>query len=66
MQLGEKLGWLNSRLLLGIIFFGIVTPMAATMKLLRRDTMNRRWEREQASYRIPSTLRPFTHMEKPY
>jgi len=66
MQLGEKLGWINSRLLLGIIFFVIVTPMAATMRLLRRDTMNRRWQSQQASYRIPSTVRPLTHMEKPY
>jgi hypothetical protein len=66
MQLGEKLGWLNSRLLLGIIFFAIITPMATAMRLLRRDTMNRSWERQQASYRISSTVRPFTHMEKPY
>ncbi|MFN5516358.1 MAG: SxtJ family membrane protein [Cyanobacteriota bacterium] len=66
MQIGEILGWINSRLILGIIFFGLVTPMALAMKLRGRDALQRRFTPDLKSYRLPSAPRPLSHMEKPY
>jgi hypothetical protein len=66
MKLGLMLGWINSRIILSIVFFVIVTPMGLLMKLLNRDTMNRQWELQRSTYRIPSRDRAITQMEKPY
>ncbi|MBJ7900026.1 MAG: sxtJ [Cyanobacteria bacterium RI_101] len=66
MRIGEVLGWINSRLILGIIFFGLVTPMALVMKLRGRDSLRRRFAPDLTSYRLPSAPRPLSHMEKPY
>jgi len=60
------LGWLNSRIILSIVFFIIVTPMALMMKLLKRDTMARRFDFEVETYRISSKIYPSAGMEKPY
>jgi hypothetical protein len=66
MKLGLMLGWINIRIILSIVFFVIVTPMGLLMKLLNRDTMNRQWELQRSTYRIPSRDRAITQMEKPY
>jgi hypothetical protein len=66
MKIGFALGWLNSRIILSIVFFIIVTPMALMMKLLKRDTMARRFDFEVETYRISSKIYPSAGMEKPY
>jgi hypothetical protein len=66
MRIGEVLGWINSRLLLSLIFFGLVTPMALAMKLRGRDSLRRRFAPDLKSYRLSSAPRPLSHMEKPY
>jgi hypothetical protein len=66
MKIGFALGWLNSRIILSIVFFIIVTPMALIMKLLKRDTMARKFDFQVETYRISSKIYPSTGMEKPY
>ncbi len=41
MKLGHVLGWINTRILLGVIFFGVVTPMGMIRRMLRKDSMGR-------------------------
>ena len=53
MKLAHLLGWVNTRLLLGIIFFVIITPMAIVMKVLGRDALNRKINKDADSYWIP-------------
>ena len=53
MKLAHLLGWVNTRLLLGIIFFVIITPMAIVMKVLGRDALNRKIDKNVNSYWIP-------------
>ena len=53
MKLAHLLGWVNSRLLLGIIFFVIITPMAVAMKVFGRDALNRKIDKDADSYWIP-------------
>ena len=52
MKLVHLLGWVNTRLLLGIIFFVIITPMAIVMKVFGRDALNRKIEKDADSYWI--------------
>jgi hypothetical protein len=66
MKIGLYVGWLESRIILSIVFFIILTPMAFIMKLLKRDTMARNFDFEGETYRIPSKIHPSSSMEKPY
>jgi hypothetical protein len=40
--LGHVLGWINSRILLGVFFFVLITPIRLIAALFRRDPMARR------------------------
>lgn len=56
MQLGLLLGMIVSPIILGIIFFGLFTPMSLLMKLFRRDELrlklvadrNSHWKKRNA------------------
>jgi hypothetical protein len=39
-KLALGLGWINSRILLSVVFFGILWPMAWFSRWFRRDTLN--------------------------
>ncbi|MDQ4133234.1 MAG: SxtJ family membrane protein [Actinomycetota bacterium] len=44
------IGWLISHLVLGIVYFGVVTPIAALVRLLGQDPMQRRADRTTSTY----------------
>ena len=62
MKLAEVLAWINTRILLGLVFFAVVTPIGLVMRLLGRDPMRRRLEPNTESYRMRCVPRPGTHM----
>ena len=62
MALGEVLAWINTRIILGVVFYGVVTPLGLLMRLFSRDPMRRQFDRTGESYRILRTPRPATHM----
>lgn len=66
MKIGFYVGWLESRIVLSIVFFIILTPMALIMKLFNRDTMARKFDFQVETYRISSKINPSSGMEKPY
>ena len=39
MHLAEALGWINTRILLIVIFYLVVTPLGLVMRLFRRDPL---------------------------
>ena len=43
MKLGEYLGWINSHLILGIVFLIILNPIALIMKLFNYDPLRKKW-----------------------
>ena len=55
-RLWTRFGLLLSRvmnpLVLGLLFYGMVTPMGLAMRALGKDPLRRRFEREAASYWI--------------
>jgi hypothetical protein len=66
MALGDALGWVNTRIVLGLIFFGVVTPTGLALKLAGRDPMRRTFDPEAATYRVPRATRPGAHMTKQF
>lgn len=66
LKVGAVLGWINSRLLLGFVFFAVVWPIALMRKWAGGDTMAKGWDRDAATYRLRSVRREPDHFGKPY
>ncbi len=47
MKLGYVLGWLNSRIVLGLIFFLVLQPIAMVMKLFGHDPLRKKWNKSK-------------------
>jgi hypothetical protein len=65
-RLGRGLGWLNTRVILTIIYTLLIVPIGMTMRLWGRDRMGQRFDRETSTYRISSHRRPAQDMERPF
>ncbi len=50
MSLGHSLGWINSRIVLGMVFLIVLQPIALIMKVFRYDPLRKR-KRDDKSYR---------------
>ena len=50
MLAAVPIGWTISHLILGIVFFGVVTPIGLLMRLLGRDPMERRFDPNAKTY----------------
>ncbi len=52
MWVGHVMGWVNTRIILGILFYGVVTPMGLIMKLTGRDPMRSAFDPDAQTYRV--------------
>jgi hypothetical protein len=66
MLIGEILGWINTRIILSVIFFFLFTPIGLIKKLFGTDSMKRKLEPKSDTYRILCTERTPNHMERPF
>jgi len=66
MTSGEILGWVNTRIILTLLFYGVIVPIGGLLRLANKDPLERRFDSEAASYRIPRTKRPASHMLRQY
>ncbi len=68
MKLAAALAWFNTRLILGIVFFLIFTPIGLILRLLRVDLIKQRWDEKAKSYWIKRPEEPFdpSNYEKQY
>ena len=53
MTLLFPVGWVVSHLVLGLVFFGVLTPMGLLMRLVGRDQLRRRRDPETVSFWVP-------------
>ncbi len=53
-------------LVLGIVFFVMISPMAMVRRLMGKDPMQRALDPNQKSYRVPSTKSPKEKLERPF
>jgi Saxitoxin biosynthesis operon protein SxtJ len=66
MALGHVLGWINTRIILGFIFYFVVTPIGIVRRWLGKDPMGRRLRPDLNSYRVTRTSRPPSHLRRQY
>jgi Saxitoxin biosynthesis operon protein SxtJ len=64
--LGTGLGWVNTRLILSLLFFFVVLPIGLVMRLAGRDPMRRKFEPAADTYLVRSKPRRSDHLEQPY
>ena len=62
MAVGHVWGLVNTRIILGAIYFGMITPMGFMMRRLGMDSMGRRYQPHADTYRVHKRLRPRAHM----
>ncbi len=53
LKLGLVLGWLNTRILLTVLFFLVFTPVSFVMRLLGRDPLARKFDPRATTYWVP-------------
>lgn len=64
--LGWALGWINSRIVLTVIFYCLITPLGVLLRLGGYNPMAKNLERDRKSYRIPSRVASPESMERPF
>jgi len=63
MWVGHILGWINTRILLSIVFYAMVTPIGLVFRLMGKDTMRRAFAESSTTYRVIRSPRPHSHMK---
>lgn len=63
MWVGLVLGWINTRILLGLVFYGLVTPIGIIFRLMGKDTMRQAFAQDSSTYRVMRQPRPRSHMK---
>ena len=66
MKIGHVLGWINTRIILGVIFYMLILPMGLVMRLFGKDPMARKVNKSASSYRVESISEPKDRLEKPF
>lgn len=66
MFIGRILGYINTRIILGIIYLVLFTPVAFLLMLLKKDPMRRAFDAKAISYRIDSRQPKPENLNRPY
>ena len=57
MWFAEKLGWFNTRVLLGVIYYVLVTPLSLLMRMLGKKPLQCSFDQQKQSYREIKAVR---------
>jgi len=66
MKIGHGIGWVNTRIILGVLFYVLILPMGLIMRLFGNDPMARKRDDSASSYRVKSVSEPKDRLEKPF
>ncbi|HEX7343019.1 MAG TPA: SxtJ family membrane protein [bacterium] len=68
LKLAAALAWFNTRLVLGLTFFLVFTPIGLILRLFRKDLIKERFDPQAKSYWIDRPSAPFdrTRYEKQF
>jgi hypothetical protein len=66
MAVGHIMGWINTRIILGVVFYFVVTPIGIIRRMLGKDPMGKKIESDLKTYRISRTPRPASHLKRQY
>ena len=66
LAVGQVLGWINTRILLGAIFYLLLTPLSFLLKLFGKKVLDPRPDVGLDSYRVPRDKEQPIVMEEPF
>lgn len=66
MAFGTVAGWLNTRIILAVLFFLVFTPIGLVVRLLGYDLLNTKLDKTAQSYRSEKPSQNCDHVENPY
>ncbi len=66
MTFGSVMGWINTRIILGIMFYVMFMPVGFIMRLMGNDPMARKIDKFQTTYRVTHAHPKKDHVERPY
>jgi hypothetical protein len=66
MKVGHVLGSINTTIILGIIYYLLITPMGIVMRLMGKDSMHRALAKETTTYRVVRAPRSPQHMRNQF
>ena len=66
MRFGNVMNWINTRLILGILFYGMFVPFGLVMRLFGNYPMRRKLDGDIVSYRIECEPDARKNVEHPY
>ncbi len=59
MTFAFVLGWVNTRLLLGLFYYLVMTPVGLILRLTGKDLLDQKFDRSASSYWIQRNPEPF-------
>jgi hypothetical protein len=66
LTVGHWLGWFNTRVILGLMYYTVFFITGLAMRLMGKDPMARKLDSSTESYRVNSRVRPKNHVERPF
>jgi hypothetical protein len=67
MAIGAVLGWINTRIILSIIFYVMFTPIGFFRRVvLKRDALQRTLDPDAQTYRVVREPRPSSHLQRQF
>ena len=66
MVFADKLAWFNTRVLLGFIFYVVLTPIGLVRHMFGKPSFTCGFDKKAASYRVVKASRPSNHMAKSF
>jgi hypothetical protein len=66
MWVGHVLGWINTRVILGFIFYFVVTPIGIFRRSIGKDPMGRKLRPDLQTYRVSCRPRSASHLTRQY
>ena len=66
MKFAEVAQWVNTRIIMFLMFYLLILPIGLALRLLGKDSMKRKFDKGVESYRVKQEPIDKNHMEKPY
>ena len=66
MRFGLLMSRVTTPIIMGLVFFLVITPIALCMKVVARDPMKRKLTGDDASYRVASHKAARENLERPF
>lgn len=64
MTFARAIGWVNTRVLLGLVFYLVLAPLGIAMRLAGRDALRLEFDPDAATYAVARQRRAGDHMRR--